>query len=106
MKLSEVADVIRSKNAGIHYVTLDVMFRDRGTYETVRDANVITPEVVGEHYDLPTAAVQVYDVPSALAFKATIPREHVAGTLADTDLYGAQQHAPLLDIDIPLEARD
>ncbi|MFC7541422.1 DUF4387 family protein [Siccirubricoccus deserti] len=25
-----------------------------------------------------------------------------AGEIGDTDVYGAQQHAPLLDVDIPL----
>ena len=39
---------------------------------------------------------------AALAFKATLPRLVPAGDFGDTDVYGAQQHAPLLDVDIPL----
>jgi hypothetical protein len=42
----------------------------------------------------------VYD--AAYAFKATLPRLVPAGDIGDTDVYGAQQHAPLLDIEIPL----
>ena len=40
--------------------------------------------------------------PPAIAFKATIPRLVPSGDFGDTDVYGAQQHAPLLDVDIPI----
>jgi hypothetical protein len=43
---------------------------------------------------------RVYD--AALAFKATLPRLLPAGDIADTDVYGAQQHGSLLDVDIPI----
>ena len=36
------------------------------------------------------------------AFKATLPRLVPAGDIGDTDVYGAQQHAPLLEVDIPV----
>ncbi|MBO0739264.1 MAG: DUF4387 family protein, partial [Alphaproteobacteria bacterium] len=42
----------------------------------------------------------VYD--AAYAFKATLPRLVAAGDVGDTDVYGAQQHAPLLDVDVPI----
>ena len=35
-------------------------------------------------------------------FKATLPRLIPAGDIGDTDVYGAQQHAPLLDVEIPV----
>jgi hypothetical protein len=44
----------------------------------------------------------VYDPAVALAFKATLPRLVPAGDIGDTDVYGAQQHGPLLDVDIPI----
>ena len=31
-------------------------------------------------------------------------RPVIAGSPGDTDVYGAQQHAPLLDVDIPLNS--
>jgi hypothetical protein len=37
----------------------------------------------------------------ARAFKATLPRLIPAGAFGDSDVYGAQQHAPLLEVDIP-----
>jgi len=37
-----------------------------------------------------------------VAFKATLPRLVPADDIGDTDVYGAQQRAPLLDVDIPI----
>ena len=45
-------------------------------------------------------AGSVYD--AAFAFKATFPRLVPAGDFGDTDVYGCQQHAPLLDVDLPI----
>ena len=42
------------------------------------------------------------EFPAGHAFKATIPRAVSSGDVGDTDVYGAQQHAPLLEVDIPL----
>ena len=32
----------------------------------------------------------------------TIERRIASGAVGDTDVYGAQQHAPLLDVEIPI----
>ena len=42
------------------------------------------------------------EYPAGNAFKATIPRLVPSGDVGDTDVYGAQQHAPLLDVEIPI----
>jgi len=39
---------------------------------------------------------------AALAFKATLPLRVPADDIGDTDVCGAQQHGPLLDVDIPI----
>ena len=39
----------------------------------------------------------------ANAIKATIVRPVDSGSIGETDVYGAQQHAPLLEIKIPYE---
>lgn len=106
MKLGELADVVRSKNAGIHYVTIDVLFEDRDTFERVAATEALTAESAAAVYDLPPEAVRFFEYDPGLAFKVTIPRDRPAGSPGDPDLYGAQQHAPLLDLDIPVEAGD
>ena len=42
--------------------------------------------------------INIVSFPQALAIKATIVRSRPSGAFGDTDVYGAQQHAPLLSI--------
>ncbi len=40
---------------------------------------------------------------AALGFKITFDRKISSGTCLDTDVYGAQQHAPLGELMVPVE---
>jgi hypothetical protein len=105
-RLADLAAVVRSKNAGIHYVTVDVMFHDRATYEAVKASGALSRAVVADRYGLDPDAVRFFTYDAGLAFKATLPRDHPAGSPRDRDLYGAQQHVPLLDVEVPVDASD
>jgi Domain of unknown function (DUF4387) len=53
--LCELADIIRSKNAGPFRITLDVLFGDPARYRAVRDSGAITRESVAAAYGIATA---------------------------------------------------
>ena len=99
-KLRELAKACKSKNAGPFELTLDIMFDDAATFEKVRRAGVITPQLIAALYRVPVEAVVFTEYPPAFAFKATIPRRIPSGAVGDTDVYGAQQHAPMLEIEL------
>jgi hypothetical protein len=42
--------------------------------------------------------VRRFELPDILAIKLSMPRAVCAGNPGDGDLYGAQQHAPLLSL--------
>jgi hypothetical protein len=42
----------------------------------------------------------VYESRPAKGIKIVVKRQHSAGSFYDNDLYGAQQHAPLFDIEV------
>ena len=100
-KLKDRAKLIRSKNAGPFMLTFDVMFDDAETYARIRDARVLSAEVIGRLYRVPVERVQFYECDAARALKATIPRLVTSGDLGDCDVYGGQQHGPLLDLEVP-----
>lgn len=102
--LKDVARIIRSKNAGANLLTLDVLFADRATFERVQAGGVLGPALIARLYGVAEADVRFTAYPEAYAFKATLPRLHLSGDPADSDMYGAQQHAPLLDVELPDEA--
>jgi len=97
--LADLAKVIRSKNAGPFELTFDVMFDDPAKYEQVKRAGVINVPAIAAIYNVRHDDVLVcrpYD--AALAFKVTIRRPVGSGDITDRDVYGCQQHVPLMRI--------
>ena len=101
-KLKEIAKACKSKNAGPYELTLDIMFDDAATFDKVRRTGVICPALIARLYNVPVASVVFTEFPPAHAFKATIERRIASGAVGDTDVYGAQQHAPLLNVEVPI----
>ena len=100
--LIELARVIRSKNAGPFELTLDILFRDRAAYDLVEASGVLDRAHIAALYQLTEDQVlSVHFYPPALAYKATVVRPISSGTVGDSDVFGAQQHAPLLGIVVP-----
>jgi len=103
-RISEIATVCKSKNAGPFELTIDVVFGSRELYDRVAATGVLGPALIARLYGVSENQVLFTPYPAGNAFKATIPRRIPSGDVGDTDIYGAQQHAPLLDVDIPLPA--
>lgn len=104
MKIRELAEVIRTKNAGPYIITADIVFPDMETYLRVKSSAVITRELVAKLYQIPIEEVLgVLYFDPARSIKINIKRPHgqCSGDVDDTDVLGMQQHAPLLLIDIP-----
>jgi|SRR5690606_15452414 len=101
-KLKDIAKACKSKNAGPFDITLDIMFDDASLYERARATGVISAALIARLYGVDEDEVLFTEYPPALAWKATLPRPVASGAIGDVDVYGAQQHAPLLDIEVPL----
>lgn len=99
--LGELAQLIRSKNAGPFELTFDIMFDDPAAFERVRASGALTRELIARIYRLPVEQVKFFVVPDALAFKASIPRPRFQSDVLDSDNHGGQQYAPLIGIEIP-----
>jgi hypothetical protein len=100
MKLSEIAQVIRSKNAGPRRLTLDIMFASDADYQRVAQSPALWAENIGRLYRVPSEQVTVIPYPVGRAIKIVMARAIMAGDPGDLDVYGAQQHAPLLGLEI------
>ena len=103
MRLLDIAEVIRSKNSGPYELTLDLIFRDRDVFRRVCDAKVITPEMIAGLYGIDVKDILgVIEFEPAKAIKINLKRHIPSGGLGETDVYGAQQHAPLLGLEFEL----
>jgi hypothetical protein len=100
--LAELAKTVRSKNAGVDKITFDIIFYDRATYEHVKQARVLTRATITELYGIPDSRISDFVAfDPACAIKFTIYRTVPSGSAGDPDIFGAQQYAPLLGIEVP-----
>ena len=100
MKLQDLAQVVRSKNAGPRRFTLDIIFRDDADYHRAAQSEAITAEKIAPLYGVAANTVSIINYPLGRAIKIVVPRQIMSGDPGDRDVYGAQQHAPLLDIEL------
>lgn len=104
-KLSDLAKTIRSKNAGTDKITFDIIFRERDTYEMVKRSGVLTRESVCRKLNVdPARLTDFVEYDPAYAIKFTILRERPSGSAGDGDIFGAQQYAPFLDVEVDISA--
>jgi hypothetical protein len=98
--LRDLAAIIRSKNAGPYRITLDILFTDPERYRRVRDSGSITRETVAAAYGIAQDQISsLFNVDMASAIKVTL-RRPAQGAFGETDMYGCQQHVPLLGLPI------
>lgn len=100
--LREHAQIIRSKNAGPYRLTFDILFRDAETFRRVWESEAITRETVSRAFGIGSNQItSLFPVPMGNAIKITLRRPLPQGAVGESDMYGCQQHAPLLDLPVP-----
>lgn len=103
-KLKDLAKVIRSKNSGPYEITFDIMFPDSASYERVKESGCLNESLICRLYHVEPADIvaQMFFDP-ALAYKFTLrrPDRSLQGSVGENDTFGTQQHAPLLEVEIP-----
>lgn len=102
-KLKDIAKVVRSKNAGPHRLTLDIIFESTEILDKVLEGKSLTPETLTAAYGLDAADLSSWHVfRPGRALKFTFIRPLNQGSIGESDIYGAQQHAPLMDFVVKL----
>lgn len=97
--LPELCEILRSKNAGPYEIAFDMIFYNKDCLARARESGQLSKEKIAKLYNLSEdkiIACQFFE--QALAYKATIPRDGVAGGFGDRDLHASQQYIPLMEI--------
>jgi len=98
--IKELCNIIRTKNAGPFEISLDLIFKNKDIYKKVKESKQINKELISKLYSIPTKQIRVfYWFDEGNILKITLPRK-AAGSPGEHDLYGDQQHVPLLEINI------
>jgi hypothetical protein len=99
--IADLAVLVRSKNAGPFWLTIDIMFDDEAKYRRVRDSAMITRDTIARMFGRNADDIIVVNHDVALAIKVSFPRPQSSGSKYDSDVYGGQQYAPLLSLAVP-----
>jgi Domain of unknown function (DUF4387) len=90
--VGSLAELVRAKNAGPFWMTLDVFFGNDTAYERVAQSRQLTAEVIAREYRVGASTVSIYRIPSIRAIKISFPRPVPQGSFADRDMHSGQQH--------------
>lgn len=101
--LGQVAELVRSKNAGPFWMTIDVFFSIDLDYRAACRSLLTNPDYLAAVYAIDPAGVEIFTIASLRAIKVSFPRPVAQGSVGDTDQHAGQQYVALLDIAIPDE---
>ena len=104
LTIGDVAELVRSKNAGPFWQTLDVFCDDDESYRRVAADGVLTADRIGAAYRVDPAQVRIFRMPAIRVVKVSFPRRVSSGSAHDRDVHAGQQHVPLRDL--PLDPVD
>jgi hypothetical protein len=105
-RLADIATVVRTRNAGVSLLSVDLLFNSAESYEAALLSNAFCRSNLAEALGLPAKRiVGSYFVDACNAIKITIDRPVVAASPQERDLFGMQQQAALERLSIPIYAR-
>lgn len=93
--VGDLAEHVRSKNAGPFWQTLDVFLPDDAAYLAVAGSAAVSEATIGRLYAVDPATVTIYRLPSIRVVKVSFPRPTAQGGVDDRDMHAGQQHVPL-----------
>jgi hypothetical protein len=97
-KLIDYTKILRSKNAGPLFITFDLIFNTKEDMEYVEKR--LKKSDISKAYDVSEEKIDIISYGVVNSIKITFPRKNISGSLADSDIYGCQQHVPLANIEI------
>jgi hypothetical protein len=94
----DLAELVRSKNAGPFWQTLDVFLPDDDTYRFVAESPNLSEDVIARLYRVAAEDVKIFRLPSIRVVKISFPRPTTQGGVEDRDMHAGQQHVPLAEL--------
>lgn len=97
-KLGDIAQKVRSKNAGPFWLTIDIFCGEEAAYQTVVDG--LSTTQVARLFDAEPQLIKRFDIAGLNVVKFSLPRPEIQGAAADRDMHGASWAALLAEAEI------
>jgi hypothetical protein len=96
--VGRVAALVRSKNAGPFWQTLDIFLANDENYRAVADSPSLNADAIARLYLVDADNIHIYRLPEIRVVKISFPRPTVQGGRDDRDMHAGQQHIPLTQL--------
>jgi hypothetical protein len=101
VKLVDAAEFIYSKNAGPYLITFDSVFGNEESYKlAVASGAFAKPRLARLFGVSEDRIVSVHNYDAGHVIKFTMARDISSGDFGDRTVFGSQQWAPLLDLEL------
>lgn len=97
-RVKDIAEKVRSKNAGPFWLTVDIFCGSDTAFEQVRDR--LQDTAVAALYGTEAQLIKRFDMPDLNVVKLSLPRPAVQGSVHDRDMHGASWAALLGEMEI------
>jgi hypothetical protein len=97
-RLADIADKIRSKNAGPFWLTIDIFCGKAGAFERVSET--LSTQGVATLFQVAPDTLKRFDLADLHVVKFSLPRPNIQGTATDRDMHGASFANLLADIEV------
>lgn len=98
-ELGQIAEKVRSKNAGPFWLTIDIFCGSKDRFSHI--SNHLDDHVVAKSLATPIDQLKRFDVNALNVIKFSVPRPTVQGTRHDRDMHGAQWASVIAELQIP-----
>lgn len=99
-RLRDVSRHVRSKQAGPFWVTIDIWFDGKTSFDLYRDSQSLSPSVFASLFGTDASLVKRIPVPELNLIKISYPRATPQGGIVERDMHSGQQYVRLLDVEM------
>jgi hypothetical protein len=86
--------------AGPFWVTTDLMFKDKESFDRYCQSPALSAESIAEIYGIDPESVKHFPVPTLNVLKISYPRATPQGGVEERDLHSGQQYIYMLDLEL------
>ena len=98
--VNDVCHLVRSKNAGPFWVTIDLFFDSPESFQRYAGSPALGAETFARLFATDPALVKRFPVENLHMIKISYPRSSSQGGMVERDLHCGQQYVRLLDVEL------
>ena len=99
-KIAELAQYVRSKNAGPFWVTLEIFCDNDESYRRIKNSPNIAPEKVAALYGANAGMMKSFYIDNLRIIKFSYPRPKPSGHKYENDMHAGQQYVRIAELEV------